>query len=157
VEVARKRRAMKTKELLAKAPVTVGGDMTLQDAAGLMNTANVGALLVMDGVRLVGIVTDRDIVVTAVAGAYPSDSRIDSVMSMDVTAVDAEADVHEAYKILGSHGVRRLPVLEGEKVVGMLTIDDLLVGLAADLERLVHPVVGEIVFGHHPAPVPAVP
>ncbi len=148
---------MKTRELLAKEPVTVQCAMTLRDAAGLMDTANVGALLVMDGARLVGVVTDRDIVVRAVAGAYPSDSRIDSVMSMDIVTVDADADVHEAYKILGSHGVRRLPVLEGDRIVGMLTVDDLLVGLATDLEQLVHPVVGEMVFGHHPAPVPAVP
>ena len=58
--------------------------------------------------------------------------------------------------MLGSHGVRRLPVLDGDTIVGMLTVDDLLVGLATDLERLVHPVVGEMVFGHHPVPVPAV-
>ena len=123
----------------------------------MMDSANVGALLVMDGGRLVGIVTDRDIVVKAVASGYPSDARIDSVMSMDIVAVDAEADVHEAYRMLGSHGVRRLPVLDGDTIVGMLTVDDLLVGLATDLERLVHPVVGEMVFGHHPVPVPAVP
>jgi len=148
---------MKTRELVAKAPVTVHCDMGLRAAAGLMDSANVGALLVMDGGRLVGIVTDRDIVVKAVASGYPSDARIDSVMSMDIVAVDAEADVHEAYRLLGSHGVRRLPVLDGDTIVGMLTVDDLLVGLATDLERLVHPVVGEMVFGHHPVPVPAVP
>lgn len=148
---------MKTRELVAKAPVTAQCDMGLRAAAGLMDSANVGALLVMDGGRLVGIVTDRDIVVKAVASGYPSDARIDSVMSMDIVAVDAEADVHEAYRLLGSHGVRRLPVLDGDTIVGMLTVDDLLVGLATDLERLVHPVVGEMVFGHHPVPVPAVP
>jgi CBS domain-containing protein len=48
-------------------------------------------------------------------------------------------------------------VLEGDRIVGMLTVDDLLVALATDLERLVHPVIGEMVFGHHPAPVPALP
>ena len=148
---------MKTSELVAKEPVAVQGGMTLREAAALMESANVGALLVMDGARLVGIATDRDIVVRAVAGAYPPDARIDSVMSTDVVSVDAHADVHEAYRILGTHGVRRLPVLDGDRVVGMITVDDLLVGLAADLERLVHPVIGELVFGHHPAPVPAVP
>lgn len=147
---------MKTRELVAKEPVAVQGGMTLREAAALMESANVGALLVMDGVRLVGIATDRDIVVRAVAGAYPPDARIDSVMSTDVVSVDADADVHQAYRILGTHAVRRLPVLDGDRVVGMITVDDLLVGLATDLERLVHPVIGELVFGHHPAPVPAV-
>jgi CBS domain-containing protein len=148
---------MKTKELVAKAPVTVQCDLTLRESAALMDSGNVGALLVLDGARLVGIVTDRDIVVRAVAGAYPPDARIDSVMSTDVVTVDADDDVREAYRVLGTHGVRRLPVLEGDRIVGMLTVDDLLVALATDLERLVHPVIGEMVFGHHPAPVPALP
>ena len=147
---------MKTKDLVAKAPVTIQCDLTLRESAALMDSGNVGALLVMDGARLVGIVTDRDIVVRAVAGAYSPHARIDSVMSTDIVSVEADADVHEAYRILGSHGVRRLPVLDGEAVVGMLTVDDLLVGLATDLERLAHPVIGEMIFGHHPAPVPAV-
>ncbi len=148
---------MKTKELVAKRPVTVPGDTTLREAATIMDSANVGALLIMDGERLAGIATDRDIVVRAVAGAYPPDARIDSVMSTDIVSVDANADIHEAYRILGTHGVRRLPVLDGDQLVSMLTVDDLLVGLATYLEQRVHPVIGELVFGHHPAPVPVVP
>jgi CBS domain-containing protein len=148
---------MKTKELLAKGPVAVQGGMPLREAAALMDSANVGALLIMDGERLVGIATDRDIVVRAVAGAYPSDARIDSVMSTDIVSVDADADVRQAFRTLGTHGVRRLPVMDGDGVVGMITVDDLLVALATDLERLVHPLIGELVFGHHPAPVPAIP
>lgn len=147
---------MKTRDLIAKPPVAVSGETTVRDAAALMESANVGALLVMDGDRLVGIVTDRDIVVRAVAGAYPADARIDSFMSTNIVAVDADADVHEAYRILGTRGVRRLPVVSDEGIVGMLTVDDLLVGVATDLERLVQPVVGELIFGHHTTPLPAV-
>lgn len=146
---------MKIKDIVAKAPVTVPGGMTLREAAGLMDAANVGALLVLDGDRLAGIVTDRDIVVRAVAGGFPPDARIDSVMTTDLVTVDAEADGHEAYQVLGEHGARRLPVVAGDTVIGMLTVDDLLLALATDLDRLVHPVVGELAFGHHPAPVPA--
>lgn len=148
---------MKTKSLAPRAPVTVDCGVTLQEAATLMDTANVGALLVMDEERLVGIVTDRDIVVRGVARGYPPGSRIDSVMSTDVVTIDAEADVQVAYKILGSHALRRLPVVDGAEIVGLLSVDDLLLALATDLELLVHPVVGEVVFGHHPAPLPAVP
>jgi CBS domain-containing protein len=147
---------MKIRDLIAKAPVAVAGATSVRDAAALMESANVGALLVMDGGRLAGIVTDRDIVVRAVAGAYPPDARIDCFMSTTVVTVDADADVHEAYRILGTHGVRRLPVVSGDDIVGMLTVDDLMVGIATDLDRLVQPVVGELIFGHHPSPVPAV-
>jgi CBS domain-containing protein len=148
---------MKTRELSAKAPVTISCDGTLSEAAALMDSANVGSLLVLDGERLAGIVTDRDIVVRAVARRVPAHARVDSVMSTDVIWVDGDADVHEAYRILESTSVRRLPVMEFGRLVGMLTVDDLIVGLAADLERLVHPIVGEVLFGHHPAPVPAIP
>lgn len=147
---------MKTRELITKPPVAVPGETTVRDAAALMESANVGALLVMDGDRLAGIVTDRDIVVRAVAGAYPPEARIDSFMSTVVVSVDADADVHEAYRILGTHGVRRLPVVSGDQIVGMLTVDDLIVGIATDLDRLVQPVVGELIFGHHAPHVPAV-
>lgn len=147
---------MKTRELAAKAAVTIAGDATLSDAAALMDSANVGSVLVLDGDRLAGIVTDRDIVVRGVARRVPLHARIDSVMTTDVVSIDAEADVHEAYRVLESHAVRRLPVVDGDRLIGMLTVDDLIVGLASDLERLVHPIVGEVVFGHHPAKVPAV-
>jgi CBS domain-containing protein len=147
---------MKTRDLIAKPPVAVPCETTVQEAAARMESANVGALLVMDAGRLAGIVTDRDIVVRAVARGYPPNARIDSFMSTEIVAVDADADVHEAYRILGAHGVRRLPVVSGDDIVGMLTVDDLIVGIATDLDRLVQPVVGELIFGHHPAPMPAV-
>lgn len=147
---------MKTRDLIAKPPVAVPSETTVKDAASLMESANVGALLVMDGDRLAGIVTDRDLVVRAVARGYSPHARIDSFMSTVIVTVDADADVHEAYRILGTHGVRRLPVVAGNEVVGMLTVDDLIVGIATDLDRLVQPVVGELIFGHHPSPVPAV-
>jgi CBS domain-containing protein len=147
---------MKIRELIAKPPVAVPGETTVRDAATVMESANVGALLVTDGGRLAGIVTDRDIVIRAVAGGYPPQARIDSFMSTTIVSVDADADVHEAYRVLGTHGVRRLPVVSGDDIVGMLTVDDLIVGIATDLDRLVQPVVGELIFGHHTAPVPAV-
>lgn len=148
---------MKIKELTLRPPVTIAADATLTDAALQMDAANVGALLVTDGDRLVGIVTDRDVVVRAVARRLDPDARIDGVMTTDIVTIDGDADVREAYKSFGKHGVRRLPVMGADGVAGMLTLDDLLIALAADLDNLVHPIVGEVLFGHHPVPVPAVP
>jgi CBS domain-containing protein len=148
---------MRVSELTGKIPVTIESDATLVDAAVLMDRANVGALLVMDGARLAGIVTDRDIVLRAIARRAPLDARIDSVMTTDVVAVEADVDVHDAYHSISRHAVRRLPVVDDGNVVGVVTVDDLLVGLANDLDRLVRPIAGELAFGHHPSPVPAVP
>jgi len=147
---------MRIEDLPLKEPVMVDGAATLAEAAELMESENVGALLVMDGERLAGIVTDRDMVVRGVARRLSLDARIDGVMSTDLIVIDAHADAHEAYLVLGKHGIRRLPVLLGHKVIGMVTIDDLLVRMAFDLENLVRPIVGELVFGHHPVPPPAV-
>jgi signal-transduction protein with cAMP-binding, CBS, and nucleotidyltransferase domain len=147
---------MRIRELTTKAPVTISAGATVQEAAALMESSNVGALVVMDGDRLAGIVTDRDVVVRAVARGLTLEARIDGVMSTDVVGVDAAADVHDAYAALGKHGVRRLPVFEDGTVVGMLTVDDLVIGLASELDRLVRPIAGELAFGHHPTPVPAV-
>lgn len=145
---------MKTRELAPKPPVTISPQATLSEAAQLMDASNVGALVVLDGERLVGIVTDRDLVVSGVARRVPFDARIDSVMTTDVITVDAEADIRHVYEALGRHGVRRLPVVDGARVVGLVCVDDLLLAVAADLQRLVHPIVGELAFGHHPAPTP---
>jgi len=147
---------MKARDIAMKPPVVIQGDATLEQAALLIDARNVGSLLVLDGERLVGIVTDRDIVVRGVARAYSHTARIDSVMSTDVATIGADADLEEAYRRIGTAGARRLPVVEGERIVGVLTVDDLLLHSVTDLERLAHPVVGELAFGHHPAPVPAV-
>ena len=83
---------MKLSELGPKSPVTIASDASITDAARLMDTANVGALVVMDGDRLAGIVTDRDLAVRAVGRGVPSDGRIDGVMTTDVVTIAGDAD-----------------------------------------------------------------
>lgn len=134
--------------------VSVPPDATLMHAAAFMERANVGALLVLDGERLAGIVTDRDVVVRGVAHGLPADARIDAVMTTDVVTLDGDADLRAALPIFRTHAFRRLPLVSGERVVGMLTVDDLLVDLIADLGDLARPITGELIFGHHEAPLP---
>lgn len=146
---------MKLSELGPKSPVTIASDASITDAARLMDTANVGALVVMDGDRLAGIVTDRDLAVRAVGRGVPSDGRIDGVMTTDVVTIAGDADVHDGYELLRTHAIRRLPLMTDGRLVGVLSVDDLLIGLAADLANLARPVTGELLFGHHPVSVPA--
>ena len=107
-----------------------------------------GALIVMDGDRPVGVVTDRDITVRAVARDVPADARVDAVMSHGVVALDADADLRKALPIFHSHAIRRLPLVEDGSIVGMITTDDLLIDLVADLGELVRPITGQVVFGY---------
>ena len=143
-------------ELAIKDLVTIAADATLAQGASLMDNKSVGALLVIDHEhhdRLVGIVTDRDLVTRGMARGAPLDGRIDSVMTTEVVTLEPEADVRDAYRVLRHHALRRLPLVRGARAVGMVTIDDLLISLATDLADLIRPVVGEVVFGH-PEPKP---
>ncbi len=147
---------MKTIEAVRATGVGVEPERALRDCAALMEQSGMGALAVVDNGRLVGIVTDRDLVCRALAHGMPADARIDSVMSTPVVTIDADADVHDAFGIFRTHGLRRLAVVRGDEFVGVVTVDDLLINLSADLADLARPVTGEVIFGHHDAPMPAV-
>jgi CBS domain-containing protein len=120
-----------------------------------MEQSGVGAIAVLDSERLVGIVTDRDIVRRAVARDIPTDARIDAVMSTPVVTIDADADVHEAFKLFREHSCRRLAVVRDDQFVGMLTVDDVLLELASDLSDLTRPIENEVVHAQRDAAVPA--
>jgi CBS domain-containing protein len=119
-----------------------------------MEQAGVGALAVVEGERLVGVVTDRDLVRRALARGLAPDARVDGVMSAPVVTIDADADLHDAFALFRTHGLRRLAVTRGGEFVGMISVDDLLVDLAADLADLARPVTAEILFAHRDASVP---
>jgi CBS domain-containing protein len=144
-------------EAIRKQRVTVPPDATLKDAADLMERANVGALVVLDGERLAGIVTDRDIVLRGVAHGLPTDARVDAVMTTDVVTLGADADLRAVLPLFRTHACRRVPLISDGQVVGMLTADDLLIDLIADLGDIARPIIGEVIFGHHDAPLPARP
>ena len=76
-------------------------------------------------------------------------------MSAPVVTIDADTDVHSAYGVFRTHAVRRLAVVRDGRFVGILSIDDLLVDLAADFSDLTRPVAGEVIFAHHDATVVA--
>jgi CBS domain-containing protein len=146
---------MHTIETLKRSGVAVSPDATIRTAAGVMENAGVGALGVVDDGRLVGIVTDRDLVRRALARGLRLDARVDSVMTAPVVTIDVGADVHSVFALLRANAIRRIPVVRGQEFVGMITIDDLLVGLAGDLADLAKPITAEALFSHRESPVPA--
>jgi len=145
---------MRTIEALRRSGAGIGPERTIRDAAVVMEQSGVGALAIVDGERLVGVVTDRDLVRRALAQGLPADGRVDGVMSAPVVTIDADADLHDAFALFRANAVRRLAVVRGEQFVGMITIDDLLMDLAGDLSDLSRPVTAEVVFGHHDSRVP---
>lgn len=147
---------MRALDAIRKAPATIAVDASIADAARLMDSQVVGAVVVMDDGRPVGIVTDRDLVLRALARGVPADARVDAVMSPGLIALSADDDLREVFSIFRSHAIRRLPVVENGRIVGVLTADDLLIDLVADLADVVRPITGQVVFGHsEPSDVPA--
>lgn len=145
---------MRAIEAIRRPLVTVDAGASMSAAASVMATQGVGALVVTDGEWPVGIVTDRDIVIRAVATGK-CDGRVDGVMTTELVTLDADADARDAYRLFREHALRRLPLVRDGKVVGMLTADDLIIDLSADLADLARPITGEVIFGQHDSPVPA--
>ena len=146
---------MKAIELARHEPVTVTPDTTLIDTAVIMDKQMVGAVVVVEGGSPTGIVTDRDIAVRAVAHRVASDSRIDNVMTTPVTTLDADAEVADALAIFRNQRIRRLPLVRGGQMVGMLTLDDLLLRTFDDLSDLLLPVTMQVLHGRPQAQPPA--
>ncbi len=145
---------MRSSEAVRRSAVGIGPERTIREAARIMDQAGVGALAVIDGDDLVGIVTDRDLVRRGLACDLPPDARVDAVMSAPVVTVDADADLHDTFSVFRTNAVRRLALVRAGRFVGMITVDDLLIDLAADLSDIARPVTAEVIFGHHDNPLP---
>lgn len=139
---------MKIKDLVMRRPVMVSPDVTIERAAREMADHGVGCLVVTDHDRIVGIVTDRDLVVRALARRVPADARVDSVMTMNVVGVDSSSDVLDVVRTFGLHAVRRLPVVTGEEVTGLVSLDDLLASFTGQMGELTKGLTAQLLFPH---------
>jgi CBS domain-containing protein len=110
--------------------ITAEPDETLIDAAGRMNCYQIGALPVYEHHRLVGIVTERDIVAALAEGADPETATVSNYMTGGPVTVAPDDDLDVAARRMAELGVRHLPVVEGHRLVGVLSIRDLVAGQA---------------------------
>ena len=114
------------KDAMTSNPKTVTSDQTVADAARIMKQEDAGVVPIVDGDRLVGVVTDRDITITVVAeGKDPQSTRVTEIASRDLVTVDPQQDLDEALRLMAQHQVRRLPVVEEDgRLVGILAQAD---------------------------------
>ncbi len=106
-------------------PQTIAPDMNAADAAGLMRSEDVGALPVVEHGKLVGLVTDRDLVLRVVADRRdPTECKVGDVLTRSPITVTPDMRLSEARELMAEHKVRRLPVVKGEELVGILSIGD---------------------------------
>lgn len=116
---------MKISEIMTKAAVTDSVDDTLAEAAGRMWEQQTGSLLVMDGERLLGIVTERDLLRVVAQGQDPAKVTLKDVMRTDVITIGPTTRLKEAAKVMATKWIRHLPVVEEGKVVGIVSQRDL--------------------------------
>jgi CBS domain-containing protein len=121
------------KEVMTERPITLDKDASLADAARLMRDQGIGDVIVVEGEDAEGIVTDRDIVIRGVAeGADPNTTRLGQVISAELVSVAPDDPVERAIELMRERAVRRLPVLESGKPVGILSLGDIAVARDAD-------------------------
>ena len=120
--------AQTVRDVMTTDLVTCPSSAPVMDAAGHMRDRNIGDVLVVDDGSVRGIVTDRDIVVRCVAnGGDVRQATVGDVCSGNLTTVASDASIEEAARIMRDNALRRLPVVDGGKPVGIVTLGDLAV------------------------------
>lgn len=119
-------RSMKVREVMSGRPVGLPKTATLAEAARSMREADIGDVLVMDGTRVCGLITDRDIVVRGVALDQDATvTTIDDLCSHDIITVSPEDTVAHAAQLMRDRAIRRLPVVANGEPVGVVALGDL--------------------------------
>ena len=141
-ENARKR----CREIMSRTPRTATREMTLRDVATLMRDGDMGSIPVVENGKPVGIVTDRDIVVRAVAEGKDSSTPVGEVMTTEVFSVREDDFVFEAIRLMGDKQVRRIPIVNAAgELAGIIAMAD--VALESEDEREIAETLEEISSG----------
>ena len=112
-------------QVMSKDVLTAEKSTSLQDAAQKMNQLNVGCVIVTDESKPVGIVTERDFVTKVAAEGRPLFTEISEVMSSPLITIDPEETIWEASEIMKEKLIHKLPVIEEERVIGVITTSDI--------------------------------
>jgi len=118
---------MNIREVMTPNPRTVSPDDTIQNAARIMRDEDTGAVPVVEDGRPVGMVTDRDIVIRAVADGGVTDRVVRDIVTTGIVSVTPEMSTRDANELMSEHQVRRLPVVENDRLVGIVSLGDLAV------------------------------
>ena len=128
---------------MTESPTTASPDMNAADAAALMKQYDVGVIPVTEGEDLVGLVTDRDLVMRVLAEREDATAvRLGDIVTRSPVTVSPDTRISEAREVMAEHKVRRLPVVKNDRLVGILSLGDLAIADAS--ERAVGETLEEI-------------
>lgn len=119
--------AAKVSEVMTPGPRILSKDASAEEAARLMREENVGAVVVCDDSNTIcGVVTDRDIIIRVIAaGRSPADTRLEEICTRDPACLPPSAGIKEAIKLVRERAIRRVPIVDDGRVVGILSLGDL--------------------------------
>lgn len=118
------------KEVMSNSVISVGSTMTATDAAKMMEDVGVGAIVVFENNTPIGIITDRDFAIKITAHSYPIDTPVKRIMSSPLISIDSNSNLWMASDLMSTLNVKKLPVLDNDKVVGIITSSDIIKHIA---------------------------
>ena len=119
---------MKVRDLMTTNVKWANQDQSIEEVARLLSTSDIGSVPVCQGEQVLGIITDRDIIVRAIAqGKDPKTTKCSEIMSKNIKTVTGDTDVHQASDLMAENQIRRLPVVENNRLIGFLAIGDIAV------------------------------
>ncbi len=137
---------LRASEIMTKSVRTATREMSLREVAVMMREGDMGAVPVVDSGKLIGIVTDRDIVVRAVAEGKTADTTVGEVMTAELFTVAPDDFVFEAIRLMGDKQIRRIPVVDADgKLAGIIAMAD--IALESEDEREIAETLEEISSG----------
>ena len=128
-------KTMTIADVMTDSVISVDASVTVNEAAKMMEDAKVGAVIVMENNTPIGIVTDRDFAVKIVAHAYQITTPIKQIMSSPLISINSDESVRTASDLMHDRGIRKLPVINDEKIIGMITATDIVNLLAVCVEE----------------------
>ena len=115
------RQVMNRKVIIAKPEVN------LKEACDVMTKLRIGSLIIFDSKKILGIVTSTDILKAIARDGNPEAVLIDTVMSKNVKTIEPDEDIEDAVRLMMKHKIKKLPVVDGSKLVGILTASDIVI------------------------------
>ncbi len=116
----------KVRDVMNKNVKTIFPSATMAEAAKLMKKNRIGSLVVVEGERPTGIITERDLAYKIIAEERGSDTEVRVVMTKDLKTIEPEKSIRDAARLMAAHVIRRLPVVEGGRLVGIVSIEDIM-------------------------------
>jgi CBS domain-containing protein len=131
---------MLVREVMNKNVVTAEPDITVKEAAKMMSQFHIGSLVILKDKKIVGIITERTILVAVAQGKDAELTTVEEIMTKDVITIEPDKTIEDAVDLMSKNRIKKLPVVDGEKLIGIITASDIVVvepSLIEEIAKLV--------------------